>query len=112
MSSLSDHAAYREAKAAVGDHRAKQAAAELAVHAYLKSKRGVPPHLLYGDDGEPIDRTLAALTAERDKATADVRWCQALVVACGEVVKGCTFEEATKSKIDLILDRIDEGLAD
>ena len=97
MSLLSDHVAYREAVASVVEHRLVQHAAELAVLRYKPQ----------GDD----DPRVAELVAARDKAVADVRWCQELVIACGEVVKGCTFEEANRSKIDRILNVIDEGIA-
>lgn len=98
MSSLTEHVAYRDAKASVVTHRRFQQAAEVAVIRYQQQARQNPAEL-------------ARLVAARDKAVADVRWCQALVIACGEVVKGCTFDEANGSRIDRILAVIDEGIA-
>lgn len=71
MSSPSNAGAdYRGAMASVAAHRKIQADAELA-----RLRTGI-------DDGSVA------------RAKADVDWCRALVLACGEVVKGCTFEEA------------------
>lgn len=107
-------AEFREAKAAVGHHRRLQAKAELELAAYLKSRRGVPVHMLYhAATGEPRDRHLARLVAAVEAKSVDVEWCRGLVVACGEAAKGCTLAEARKpSRIDQILATIDEGLAD
>lgn len=98
-------AQYREAKDAVSAHIRKQAALELDQAAYLKTLRGVPADQLYGPDGEPLDGQLRDFEARIRAAEADVRWCEALVVACGEVFKGESFEdvearnEANRAKV-------------
>lgn len=85
---------YRAAKQAVAEHVAAWAAAEQARHRWLRSRRGVPPHVLYDrHTGAPLDPELAALEEAEAKARADVDWCRALVIACGEVVKGRSFAE-------------------
>lgn len=97
MSSSTDLGAdYRAAKAAVGTHRRILAEVELERQAWLKQRRGVPFHLLFGADGEPTDPDLIALSERVDEAHADVDWCRALVVACGEAIKGETFAEAVE----------------
>lgn len=80
---------YREAKAAVPAHLVTQAAAEMAHAAWLKAHRGVPSHVFYDrETGEPLDPELVQLEAAMRQAERDVRWCQAVVLACGELVKG------------------------
>lgn len=101
MDGLEHARAYREAKDAVVAHRRVQAGAELALAHYLRERRGVPRDRLYGPDGAPKTATLANLEAAVDQAHADVQWCRALVVACGEQVKGEPFERA--------VERNDEG---
>jgi hypothetical protein len=87
-------AQYREAKAAVVEHVRAWGTAELALVAWLKAKRGVPAHLLYdAKTGGALDPELATLERAVRKAEADVAWCRALVIACGEAYKGCAFED-------------------
>ena len=90
---------YRHAKEAVVVHVGRWAAAETAVVEWLKTKRGVPSHLLYDPEtGDPRDPELAALLEAEAQAERDVTWCKALVVACGEVVKGRSFDEVLASQ--------------
>jgi hypothetical protein len=66
-------AQYRDAKDAIGVHRIRQARAEVAYAASVRSKDS------------------AAITAARaavDRAVADVEWCRAVAVAAGEAYKG------------------------
>lgn len=87
-------AQYRAAKQAVKDHLSAWADTERAKQQWLKEHRGVPAHLLYDRaTGAPLDPDLAALEAAEDKAQQDYEWCKALVIACGELVKGRPFEE-------------------
>lgn len=84
---------YREAKAAVAEHLKAWADAELAKVTWLKRKRGVPTHVLYDPKtGEARDAELRALEQAEVDAHADYEWCKALVVACGEIVKGRSFD--------------------
>lgn len=88
---------YRAAKAAVVEHVRRWADAEIALVDWLRTKRGVPSHVLFDRaTGEPLDSEHRALSEAVDKAEADSIWCRGLVVACGEVVKGCTFAKATQ----------------
>lgn len=89
---LEDARAYRDAKDSVAAHRKVQAGAELALARWLQKHRGVPREQLYGPDGAPAVPELAQLEAAVDRAHADVKWCRAAVVACGERVKGRPFE--------------------
>lgn len=83
------HAAYREARDAVAPLRRRQAEAETAMAGWLRRHRGVPSHVLYdAETGRPLDAELAALERAVDVASADVRWCRAVEVACAELVKG------------------------
>ena len=88
--------AFRAALASVPAHLRKQSDAELARIAWLQAN----------PDGSPDDPVLVALTAAMHKAEADVAWCRALVIACGEAVKGCRFEDVPdgprKSTIELL----------
>lgn len=73
---------YREAKASIGIHRQRQAAAEDAYAEALSRSL--------------MDRTapeVVAAKVEVDQAVADVRWCQAVTVAAGEAYKGVSFED-------------------
>lgn len=93
-------AAFREARAAVGIHRRRQADRELDRAAYLKKVRGVPAHLLYDrSTGEPIDAELIRLQSAVEAAQADVEWCQAVEVACAEILKGETLTEAMERNV-------------
>ncbi len=99
MSSPTDHelagADYRDAKASVGPHRRVLADAELARADWLRRHRAVPAGDLYdATTGDPIAPELVALSDAIAAAAADVDWCRALVLACGEVVKGVSFEDA------------------
>lgn len=85
---------YREAMAAVTVHLRRQADAEVAQIEWLKRHRGVPAHVLYdADTGEPLDPELVDLEEAIRAAEADGAWCRALVIACGEAVKGETFDD-------------------
>lgn len=84
---------YREAKAAVIVHRRAQAEAELARSGYLKAKARDRKKRAQIDDPE-----LDELEAVVDSTLADVRWCQSLVVACGEELKGVSLAEAIKPR--------------
>lgn len=85
---------YRAAKAAVGDHLRKWGDAEQALVAWLRAKRGVPSHVLYdATTGAPLDPQLAELEQAVTDAETDYRWCKALVVACGEAIKGASLDE-------------------
>ena len=75
--------AFRAAMASVPAHLRKQSDAELARIAWLQAN----------PDGAADDPVLVALTAAMLKAEADVAWCRGLVIACGEAVKGCRFED-------------------
>jgi hypothetical protein len=77
---------YRDAKQAIGDHRRLQAEAEVELGRLLQANRG-------RHDTPEITAARAAV----DKAVADVAWCQALVIACGELFKGTPFEEVEES---------------
>jgi len=76
-------AQYREARDAIGPHRAKQAKAEVAYAEALQRNGGDPT-------------TLAVLQAKTamDQAVVDVDWCKAAAVAAAEQYKGCSFVEA------------------
>lgn len=90
---------YRAAKAALPEHRKRWADAELARNAWLYAHRGVPSHLYYdATTGVATDPELFVLEAALAKAAADDVWVRALVVACGEVVKGRTFGEVVESQ--------------
>lgn len=85
---------YRHAKKAVADHLRRQAALELEQAALLKRLRGVPADELYDRaTGAPLDPQLAELEERIAQAEVDVRWCQSLVIACGEAYKGVKFDE-------------------
>lgn len=87
-------AQYREAKDSVPAHLRKQHAAEMAVVDWLKAHRGVPADELYDRiSGEPLDPELARLEQAVKQAEADVLWCRAVVVACGEQIKGRPLDE-------------------
>lgn len=91
--------AYREAKAALPGLTRAWADAELAKVTWLKAKRGVPAHVLYdAKTGDPLDPELKALEAAVDTAEAGYQWCRGLVVACGEAVKGRSFDEVVASQ--------------
>ncbi len=82
-------AQYREAKQAVPVHLRRQGVLEVERLAYLKTLRGVPADALYDrQTGAPLDDRLRNMEAAIDQAQADVQWCTALVVACGEAYKG------------------------
>ena len=101
MSSLTDaHEDYRAAKAAVIEHRRRQAAAELELHAWLQQRRGIPPHELYDRAGQPKDPAHAAMEAKVSKAVDDTNWCRALVIAAGEVAKGRKFADLIRDRAD------------
>ena len=90
---------YRHAKLAVVSHRVAEAAADQALKSWRRARRGVPSHELYDRaTGEPLDPEHVELEAASAKASADVLWCKALVIACGEVVKGVTFAEAARRR--------------
>lgn len=90
---------YRAAKAAVVDHLVAWADAESALHLWLKTKRGVPRHVLYdAKTGDPLDPELKALEAAVADAEAGYQWCRGLVVACGEQVKGRSFDDCMASQ--------------
>lgn len=92
-------AQYREAKAALLEHRRVWAAAEQARADWLRRHRGVPSHLLYRrDTGDPLDPELVELEAAVEKAAADDEWVRGLVIACGEAFKGCSFDEAASRR--------------
>lgn len=105
---------YREAKAAVVDHLVSWADAESALHLWLRSKRGVPRHKLYdAETGDPLDPELKALEDAVDTAEAGYQWCRGLVVACGEKVKGRTFDEVVASQgsrpsVDELLAKVED----
>lgn len=69
-------AQYRDARDSVAVHRRRQAQAELDLHQVRRT----------GDV-----TAVKAAQAKVRAATADVRWCQAVVVAAGEAFKGVTF---------------------
>jgi hypothetical protein len=74
-------AQYRGAKASVGVHRQRQAAAEIT---FAKAFRR------HGGDRA----ALAVIDAQAavDRAVADVEWCKAATLAAGEAYKGESFE--------------------
>lgn len=82
-------AQFREAQAGVVEHRKREVAADLAVMAWERQHRGVPRHLIYDrETGDPTHPELVALETARTKATADLDWCKAVVLAAGEEFKG------------------------
>lgn len=111
-------AQYREAKAAVTDHLVTWADAESALHLWLKAKRGVPRHLLYdAQTGDPLDPELQSLEAAVADAEAAYQWCRGLVVACGEQVKGRSFDECVASQgarpsVDEVLSKVETTASD
>lgn len=84
---------YREAKAAVIVHRRAQAEAELARSAHLKARARDRKRQAQADDPK-LEQLDTAVTS----TLADVRWCQSLVVACGEELKGVPLAEAIKPR--------------
>ena len=87
-------AQYREAKQAVPAHRRRMAIVELEQAHYLRTLRGVPSHELYDRrTGEPRDARLVEFDHLLKTAQADVDWCGAVEVACGEAYKGETLAE-------------------
>ncbi len=90
---------YREAKASVPEHLRRQHAVEVAVVDWLKAHRGVPDHELYDrETGAALDPELVALEAAVEQAQTDVQWCRALVVACGEAIKGRPLDDVIASQ--------------
>lgn len=86
-------AQYREARDAIGPHRARQARAEVA-YAETLQRHG-------------FDRTALAVAeaqAAAEKARADVEWCKAVQLAAGEDYKG--------EPLDVILARNDAHRSD
>lgn len=79
---------YREAKAAIGTHRQRQADAELAFADAMRLARGDRSALAVVDAQAAVDR-----------AVADVEWCKAATLAAGEAYKG--------EALDVILERND-----
>lgn len=74
-------AQYREAKASIAPHRRRQAESEVE-HSRLLRRLG-------------HDHPDVRAAWERvEQATADVRWCQAVIVAAGEAYKGVSFDQA------------------
>ncbi len=73
-------AQYRTARTSIGEHRRKQAAAEVALTRLLVTNRGMP------DTPE-----IAAAREAVGKAVADVEWCKAVTIASGEAFKGVKF---------------------
>lgn len=82
-------AQFREAQEAVTLHRKREVDADLERMAWLRRHRGIPSDALYDrKTGDPIHPELAELEDALAKASADTRWCEALVLACGEAFKG------------------------
>jgi len=106
--------AYREAKAALPGLTRAWADAELAKVTWLKAKRGVPAHVLYdAKTGEPRDPELRDIEAAEAQAHTDYEWGCALVVACGEDVKGRSFAEVLASQgrrptVDEVLAKVED----
>lgn len=75
-------AQYRDAKAAIADHRRRQAAAEVE-HGRLARR--------LGRDHPDVEDARAAVV----QAHSDVRWCLAVTVAAGEAYKGRSLEDVT-----------------
>ena len=75
--------AFRAAMASVPAHLRKWSDAELARAAWSQAH----------PEATVNDPAFVELTAAMLKAEADVLWCRALVIACGEAVKGCRFED-------------------
>lgn len=92
---MSDVAAqYREAKAALPAHVEAWGAAEQALLDWLRAHRGVPSNKLYDPKtGDPVDPEHQALEAAVTRAFEDQLWVRALIVACGEAVKGEPFDD-------------------
>jgi hypothetical protein len=80
---------YREAKAGVIECRKREVEVDLERMAWLREHRGLPAHVLYDrKTGDPIHPELVKLEDALAKATRDTEWCQAVVLAAGELVKG------------------------
>lgn len=90
---------YRAAKQAVTDHLRVLATAELAVVEWLRAL-GSPVAAIEAAAAPTHPEHLALLAAVQ-RAEVDVAWCRALVVACGEVVKGCKFETVPNDRAAL-----------
>lgn len=87
-------ARYREAKAALPVHVAAWGAAERALNDWLRTHRGIPSDRLYDPKtGDPIDPQHRDLEAAVIRAYNDQLWVRALIVACGEAVKGEPFDD-------------------
>lgn len=82
MSWDTDGEQYRAARASIVEHLDVQRQAERAHARAIKA----------GADPGQVEELLAAC----HKAEADVVWCRALTVACGEVVKGESFATVLK----------------
>lgn len=77
---------YREAKASIATHRARQAAAEVELGRLLRARQS---------NGRPSRYEAAVVEARErvDRAHADVDWCKAVTVAAGEAFKGVRLDE-------------------
>lgn len=97
---------FREAKLAIGTHRARQAQAEVALHRLRRT--GLPD----------VHADIAAATSVVDKASADVEWCRALLVAAGEAYKGQTLaqvlanQDGAPARAALIAQAVSTGVVD
>lgn len=77
-------AQYREARASIGTHRARQAKAELALAATRR----------HTEDHADVDAARAAV----ERAVTDVQWCQAVTVAAAERYKGVPFDQVPSNR--------------
>lgn len=95
---------FRHARDSVTEHLRAQAAAELERSAWMRRHRGVPIDVLFNrDTGEALDPELKALDDAVAKAEADVAWCEALTIACGEVFKGVKFADVPNNRTASVL---------